>query len=90
MRYLTEAFAPSGRGKKGFLLRLKGLQDQLGVLNDIAAAPDTAKLALSNVSAEAAFIAGSIIGERRAEAPIRVEAVKQAFAQLLKQEVVWG
>jgi CHAD domain-containing protein len=93
MRYLTEAFAEP-KAAKGFLKRLKALQDHLGVLNDIATAGAASRLALGQDApnpdgCEAAFAAGLILGRRQGEEERRLKAAKKAMGAFARAPAFW-
>jgi inorganic triphosphatase YgiF len=93
MRYLTEAFAEP-KAAKGFLKRLKALQDHLGVLNDIATAGAASQLALgqdtpSPDTTQAAFAAGLILGRRQGEERRRLKAAKSAMRAFAGEPAFW-
>lgn len=88
MRYLAEAFAVDASARP-FLKRLAALQDELGVLNDIATAPASARLALDGASPETAFAAGAVVGELRAGADKRLKAARRALAHMAGHKPFW-
>lgn len=79
MHYLLDALAPSQTGS-GAYRRLKRLQTELGDLNDIATAPETASLVLrSSTSLPAAFAAGQRVGERQAGSARLIPRARRAL-----------
>ena len=90
MRYIAEAFTPLCGDASDFLAALKAFQDFAGQLNDIAVAEETAALVLGpSLTAEAAFAAGLMVGERRAgEAQLRRKA-RKALAALESEPPFW-
>ncbi len=94
LRYSAEffehAFPKSGRRRRRFIDALKGLQNQLGALNDIAVAEGIARHGVyGRGAADLAFTAGEIVGEMRAEEPHVVERAAEAFAQFRKTPKFW-
>jgi len=94
LRYSAEffehAFPKSGRRRRRFIEALKGLQDQLGALNDIAVAETIARHGVHGRGAvDLAFTAGEIVGELRAEEPRVVERAVEAFAEFRKTPKFW-
>lgn len=90
MRYLAEALLDPPAAK-ALLKRLEALQAALGELNDIATAPDAVRLALAGASPpDAAFAAGAMVGERRAEQAGYLKAARKAFRRLNAAEIRWS
>jgi inorganic triphosphatase YgiF len=89
LRYAAEGFAGLYGGKRveRYLTKLKGLQEVLGQLNDLAAAePLMAKLKLSP---EAAFAAGELVGLKAAAKPRLIARAGKALARLDAAEPFW-
>jgi triphosphatase len=88
LRYATEFFGEAFEGKaarrrRSFLSSLKGFQDALGGLNDIAVAERVAGEAVRQAGARLAFQAGVLAGARRQDEPAlrrKAEACFDAFA----------
>jgi inorganic triphosphatase YgiF len=89
LRYAAEAFSslfPAGAAHP-FIARLKGLQDLLGELNDLATAePMIAGLALS---ADAAFAAGELTGRHLAAKPRLVTQAARAMDRFADIKPFW-
>lgn len=82
LRYAAEffegAFPEAEKRRRRFVGALKSLQDQLGELNDIAVAADTAKLGVfGGRKLDLAFAAGEVVGRMRArEGKLMDRAIK--------------
>jgi inorganic triphosphatase YgiF len=78
--FFQQAFPKGGRRYRRFVEALKGLQDQLGALNDIAVAEGIARHGVYGRGAvDLAFTAGEIVGELRAEEPRLIDQAAEAF-----------
>ncbi|WP_309604709.1 CHAD domain-containing protein [Phenylobacterium sp.] len=89
LRYAAEALSGLYRKKPAerFLRRVRGLQDVLGQLNDLATAePLMAGLALSP---DAAFAAGELLATRAAEAPRLIAEATHRLRKLGRAERFW-
>ncbi|WP_411287340.1 CHAD domain-containing protein [Phenylobacterium sp.] len=89
LRYAAEAFSSlyPQKAAERFIDRLKGLQDELGVLNDVATAePLVAGLKLD---ADAAFAAGELVGLKAAETPRHLGRAARALERLRETEPFW-
>ncbi len=85
MRYLAEALLDPPAARR-LLKRLERLQSELGVLNDIAMAPGTARLAFTPaLSGDAAFAAGAMVGVRRSDLRMRRHRARKAFGRLVRK-----
>ncbi len=89
LRYSADALGgpfPS-RAVGGFARRLKGLQDELGALNDLATAgPLVAGLRLTP---DAALAAGELLGALEARKPRLIARAAKAFGKLADTEPFW-
>lgn len=90
LRYAAEGFASLYPEKKveRFVDRLKGLQDGLGVLNDIATAETL--LAGLPLSPEAAYAAGELEGLRMADKARMLATAAKTFDRLADTDPFWG
>jgi triphosphatase len=90
LRYAAEALAGLYGDKRvaRYLGRLKDLQEQLGALNDLAAAEPL--LAALPLSPEAAFTAGELVGMKAAGKPRRLAQAAKALDRLEAGEPFWG
>ncbi|HEV7383542.1 MAG TPA: CHAD domain-containing protein, partial [Phenylobacterium sp.] len=89
LRYAAEGFAGLYGGKRveRYLEELKGLQEVLGDLNDLAGAePLMAKLKLSP---QAAFAAGELVGRKTAAKPRLLTRAAKALGRLDAAEPFW-
>jgi CHAD domain-containing protein len=66
---------------------LKAVQDELGALNDLAAAETL--LAGLGLSAAAAFAGGEIVGRGLAEKPRRIARAAKALDRFAEVEACW-
>jgi inorganic triphosphatase YgiF len=89
LRYAAEGFHDLfGRRATGrFVKALKALQDELGALNDLAAAETL--LAGLGLSAAAAFAGGEIVGRGLAEKPRRIARAAKALDRFAEVEACW-
>lgn len=90
LRYAAEAFSSlfPASAAHPFIARLKGLQDQLGELNDLATAePMIAGLALSP---DAAFAAGELTGRHLAAKPRLVSQAARALDRFAEVKPFWA
>jgi triphosphatase len=90
LRYAAEAFSSlfPARAANLFIARLRGLQDQLGELNDLATAePMIADLALTP---DAAFAAGELTGRRLAAKPRLVSQAARALDRFADVRPFWA
>jgi len=94
MRYAAEDLAPlfpehPGRRTR-FIDSLKALQDRLGLLNDLAVSTALAEaVAVGAGLPEAAWAAGRLTGERRANQSRMLKATKRAHAAFAKTKAYW-
>ncbi|MFC3071324.1 CYTH and CHAD domain-containing protein [Phenylobacterium soli] len=90
LRYAAEGFASLFSEKKAdrFVGRLKTLQDDLGVLNDIATAETL--LAGLDLTPEAAFAAGELEGLRMADKAKTLAAAAKALTRLAADRPFWA
>ena len=89
LRYAAEAFAPlfdEARGKR-FLKRLKGLQDQLGALNDTAVAGRL--VARLKPTGEGKAAADRLLAAREAGRGKTLKAAARAMTALAKSHPPW-
>jgi inorganic triphosphatase YgiF len=89
LRYAAEGFESifGGKASRRFVKRLKDLQDELGVLNDLATAkPLLTKL---NLPSDAAFCAGELIGLKTAGKQAHIDAGCAALKRLKKTQPFW-
>ncbi|HET9161089.1 MAG TPA: CHAD domain-containing protein [Caulobacteraceae bacterium] len=94
LRYAAEffenAFPHAHRRRRRFIEALKGLQDELGALNDIAMAEETARHGVYGRGAvDLAFTAGELVGELKAEEPHLLERAETAFDEFRKTRGFW-
>jgi inorganic triphosphatase YgiF len=89
LRYAAEGFQSlfGRKPAKRFLDRLKALQEDLGALNDIATAE--AMLSEMELTPEAAFAAGELVGRKAAEKPARIRHAAEALDRLAGTEPFW-
>jgi inorganic triphosphatase YgiF len=89
LRYAAEAFAPIYGDKKAsrFISKVKGLQEHLGALNDLA----TAEPLIESLGLEpdAAFAAGELVGLKAAHKDEQIEAAAEAMGRLSEAEPFW-
>jgi hypothetical protein len=67
---------------------VKPLQAELGDLNDLATAPRL--IESLDLSAEAAFAAGELLGGRLADRPARLARARKAFRKLARAKPFWA
>jgi inorganic triphosphatase YgiF len=89
LRYAAEGFESvfGGKSARRFIGRLKGLQDELGALNDLATAETL--IAHLRLPPEAAFAAGELVGLEAAGKARRIERAAQAMKRLAQAEPFW-
>jgi CHAD domain-containing protein len=91
LRYAAEGFqALYGRkATERFIAQLKGLQDELGELNDIVTG-ESLFIGLG-LSSDAAFAAGELVGRRAAaDKPRHIAAAAKSIVRLAETEPFWG
>ena len=94
LRYAAEFFAHAfGGGRKkreAFVSALKGLQNALGLLNDMAQAQDSAAETLGkNASKELVFAAGELVGRLRGGKGRHMKQALAGYRGLMKAERFW-
>lgn len=94
LRYAAEffenAFPKAGKRRAEFIEKLKGLQDELGALNDIAMAPEIARQGVFGRGvADLAFVAGQVVGELRADEPELIAGADKAFRRFMDAKTFW-
>lgn len=89
LRYALEAFLPLFDAAKGqrFLRRLKGLQDELGVLNDAAVA--TRLVARLKPTGEGKAAAARLLAAREAGRAKTLKAADKAMRRLIEAKLPW-
>ena len=89
LRYAADGFAglfPQKPAQR-FVGRLKGLQDGLGALNDLATAePLIARL---NLAPDPAFEAGKRLGLIACETPAQLDAARRGLKKLATETPYW-
>ncbi|MCK7575924.1 MAG: CHAD domain-containing protein [Chromatiales bacterium] len=90
LRYAAEFFAPIVPGLDDFIGRLKGLQDLLGVLNDVAVMSDlTADLLADASDVEAIRYSGALIGWRTHQAYDLLRGFEERWREFRRLERPW-
>jgi inorganic triphosphatase YgiF len=93
LRYAAEFFEnafPRTHRRRQFVEALKGLQDELGVLNDIAMAEETVRHGLYGRGAvDLAFTAGELVGEQKADESRLIARAEEAFANFRRTRPFW-
>jgi CHAD domain-containing protein len=94
LRYATaffgEAFDRHPKRRARYVAALRGLQDGLGVLNDMAVARAVAMRAVGRRSGEMAFAAGLEVGRLTTDEAQLIEAANTAFKAFRKMKVFWS
>jgi len=90
LRYAAEAFASLyGEGRmRRYLRAVRGLQEVLGALNDLAATEPL--MATLKLSPQAAFAAGELAGAKAAARPQLLARARKALKRLEDAEPAWG
>lgn len=90
LRYAAESFAAlfDAGAAKAFIKRLKRLQDQLGLMNDVAVA--AALVERLKLKGKAQAVAGQLLALREAERPKTAKAAIKAMDQVASTTVFWG
>lgn len=86
---LGPVFGGHPKRRRRFISALKGLQDGLGALNDLAVAPEVALKSAGAREPELAFAAGEIVGRRRAEEGPLIKAAASAWDELKDHRPFW-
>jgi inorganic triphosphatase YgiF len=94
LRYAAEffenAFPEAVKRRLRFIEALRVLQDELGVLNDIAVAPEVSRHGVFGRGVtDLAFTAGGLVGELRASEADHIERAAKAFARFRKAPDFW-
>lgn len=90
LRYAAEGFEGlfARKPARRFIETLKGVQDELGALNDLAT--QEAMLANLNLEPEAAFAAGELVGRKAAKKDKHVAKAAKALGRLADAKAFWG
>jgi CHAD domain-containing protein len=90
LRYAAEAFAAlfDAGAAKAFIKRLKRLQDQLGLMNDVAVA--AALVERLKLKGKAQAVAGQLLALRETERPKTAKAAVKAMDQVASTTAFWG
>lgn len=90
LRYAAEFFAPIVPGLDDFISRLKGLQDLLGVLNDVAVMSDLlAELLADESDVEVIRYSGALIGWRTHQAYDLLKGFEERWREFRRLERPW-
>jgi triphosphatase len=87
--FFGEAFPQHPKRRQRFLAALKGLQDQLGELNDIAVARAVALRAVGRRSGEVAFATGLEVGRLTRDETRTLETADAALKAFRKVKPFW-
>ena len=87
--FFGEAFGQHPKRRHRFLAALKGLQDQLGELNDLRVARAVAMRAVGRRSGEIAFAAGLEVGRLTGEEDATLKAANEALKAFRKVKPFW-
>jgi CHAD domain-containing protein len=87
--FFGEAFPQHPKRRERFLAALRGLQDRLGELNDIAVARTVAMRAVGRRSGEVAFAAGLEVGRLTRDEDATLEAANDALKDFRQVKPFW-
>lgn len=88
--FFGEAFPHHPKRRQRFVAALKGLQDQLGELNDMAVARAVAMRAVGRRSGELAFAAGLEVGRLTGDEAAVLDAANKALKAFRKVKPFWS
>ena len=90
LRYTAEFFKPVFRGIEEFIAHMKGLQDLLGVMNDVSIMEQILSLLLSEQNdAEASQYAGGLVGWRTREFQELLNGFDARWEELVEAKRPW-